>query len=134
MVNLSIKQCYFPRAWKSAVIAHIVKTGDLANVTNYRPISILPVVSKVIEKVICNQLVEHLNLSHFPLHPMQFGFRAHHSTETANCYFVEQIKSSLGDRGGVVGAVFLDFKKAFDTLIIMFFYLSYQGYIFLLIH
>ncbi len=115
LVNLSIKQCYFPSAWKSAVIAPIFKTGDPANVTNYRPISILPVVSKVIEKVVCNQLVEHLNLGLFPLHPMQFGFRAHHSTETANCYFVEQIKSSL-DRGGVVGAVFLDFKKVFDTV------------------
>ncbi len=104
---MSIKQCYFPRALKSTVIAPIVKTGDPANVTSYRPISILPVVSKVIEKVICNQLVELLNLSHFPLHPMQFGIRAHHSTVTANCYFVEQIKSSL-DRGGVVGAVFLE--------------------------
>lgn len=46
---------------------------------------------------------------------MQFGFRKHHSTETANCFFVEQIKSLL-DKGGVVGAVFLDFKKAFDTV------------------
>ncbi len=46
---------------------------------------------------------------------MQFRFRVHHSTETANCYVVEQIKSSL-DRGGVVGAVFLDIKKAFDTI------------------
>lgn len=79
---------------------------------NYKPISILPAVSKV---GICNQLIEHLNLGHFSLHLMQFGFRAHHSTETANCYFVEQIKSSL-DRGGVVGAFFLDFKKVFDTV------------------
>lgn len=46
---------------------------------------------------------------------MQFGFRKHHATETATCYFIEQIKSSL-DNGGVVGAVFLDFKKAFDTV------------------
>lgn len=115
LVNLSIKQCHFPSAWKSAVIAPIFKNGDLVNVINYRPISILPVVSKVIEKVVCNQLVEHLNHGPFPLHCMQYGFRVHHSTETANCYFVEQIKSSL-DRGGVVGAVFLDFKKAFDTV------------------
>ncbi len=83
MVNLSIKQCYFPSAWKSAVITPIFKTGDPVNVTNYRPISILPVVSKVTEKGVCNQLVEHLNLGHFPLHPMQFGFRAHHSFKKA---------------------------------------------------
>ena len=46
---------------------------------------------------------------------MQFGFRKNHSTETALCYFIEQIKSKL-DGGGVVGAVFLDFRKAFDTV------------------
>ncbi len=46
---------------------------------------------------------------------MQFGFRANYSTEMANCYFTEKVKSLL-DKGGVVGAVFLDFKKAFDTL------------------
>jgi len=45
----------------------------------------------------------YLNQGHFPLHPMQFGFRKHHATETATCYFIEQIKSSL-DNGGVVGA------------------------------
>lgn len=47
---------------------------------------------------------------------MQFGFRKHHATETATCYLIEQIKSKI-DYGGVVGAVFLDLKKAFDTVI-----------------
>ena len=61
------------------------------------------------------QLTEHLNSSPFKLHPMQFGFRANHSTETANCFFVENIKSKL-DKGGIVGAIFLDLKKAFDTV------------------
>lgn len=46
---------------------------------------------------------------------MQFGFRKNHSTETANCYFTEQIKSSL-DEGGVVGAVLFDFKKTFPMV------------------
>lgn len=46
---------------------------------------------------------------------MQFGFRSKHSTETANCYFIEGIKSRL-DEGGIIGAVFLDLKKAFDTV------------------
>ncbi len=46
---------------------------------------------------------------------MQFGFRAKYSTETANCFLIEKIKSLL-DKGGVVGAVFLDLKKAFDTV------------------
>lgn len=46
---------------------------------------------------------------------MQFGFRANYSTETATCYLIEKVKVSL-DTGGVVGAVFLDLKKAFDTV------------------
>ena len=46
---------------------------------------------------------------------MQFGFRTNHFTETANCFFLENIKSKL-DGGGVVGAVFLDLMKAFDTV------------------
>lgn len=46
---------------------------------------------------------------------MQFGFRKYHSTETANCFLLENIKTTL-DKGGVVGAVFLDLKKAFDSV------------------
>ena len=46
---------------------------------------------------------------------MQFGFRANHSTETTCCYFLEVIKASL-DKGGVVGAIFLDLRKAFDPV------------------
>ena len=83
--------------------------------SNYRPISILPIVSKVFEKLIAKQIINHLNNSSFPLHPMQFGFRANHSTETATCFFVEKVKASM-DRGGVVGAVFLDLRKALDTV------------------
>ena len=82
---------------------------------NYRPISILPTVSKVAEKLVSEHIIEHLNTSTFSLHPMQFGFRAKYSTETANCFFTEQIKSKM-DNGGVVGAVFLDLKKDFDTV------------------
>ena len=70
-------------------------------------------ISKVCEKWVAEQLTAHLNLGNTPLHPMQFGFCANHSTETANCYFLENVKSKL-DRGGVVGAVFLDLKKAFS--------------------
>ncbi len=61
------------------------------------------------------QITNYLNNSYFALHPMQFGFRANYSTEMANCYFTEKVKSLL-DKGGVVGAVFLDLRKAFDTL------------------
>ena len=55
------------------------------------------------EKVVTEQLVDFLNTGHVSLHPMQFGFRKHHSTETAICDLIEQIKSKL-DKRGVVGS------------------------------
>lgn len=90
------------------------KSGDKLQVTNYRPISILPAISKVFEKVIAQQLVENLD-SIAALNPFQFGFRKRHPTETACCYLIEDIKSSL-DGGGVVGLDFLDLRKAFNTV------------------
>ena len=83
-------------------------------VSNYRSIVILPAISKVVEKVVAEQLVGHLNKENL-LHPVQLEFRANHSTGTACCYFLEVVKASL-DKGGVVGAIFLDLCKAFDTV------------------
>ncbi|XP_046707928.1 uncharacterized protein LOC124387560 [Silurus meridionalis] len=115
IVNLSFTEAVFPSVWKSAAVVPILKNGDPLSVDNYRPISIISTVSKVAEKLISQQIITHLNTTKFSLHPMQFGFRTQHSTETANCFFIENIKHLL-DKGGVVGAVFLDLKKAFDTI------------------
>lgn len=103
-----------PSSWKIARVIPVYKTGDEKNPENYRPISILPIISKIAEKWVATQLTEHLNIGE-SLHPMQFGFRKHHSTETATCYFLENVKFML-DQGGFVGAVFLDLKRAFDTI------------------
>ncbi len=81
---------------------------------NYWPISILPVVSKIVEKWVAKLLIQHLNKSNNLFHPMQFGFRAHHSTETANCLFLEKVIGYL-DKSSYVGAVFLDLKRAFES-------------------
>lgn len=115
IINQSIIDGVFPSAWKTAAITPVYKPGDNMTISNYRPISILPSVSKIAEKWISEQITFHLNATSFTLHPMQFGFRKHHSTETANCFLLENIKSKL-DQGGVVGAVFLDLKKAFETV------------------
>ncbi len=115
LVNASIKEGKFPKDWNSAIVVPVYKSGDPTVASNYRPISILPVISKIAEKCIAEQLLIHLNSSPYTLHPMQFGFRANHSTETANCFLLENIKLKM-DKGGVVGAIFLDLKKAFDTV------------------
>ena len=110
IINTSFKERKFP-----AIVVPVYKSVDTTDINNYGPISILPVMFKISENCVAEQLTEHLNSSHFTLHPMQFGFRANHSTETANCFFVENIKSKM-DKGGVVGANFLDLKKAFYTV------------------
>ena len=104
-----------PSAWKIARVTPVLKAGDKTKLENYRPISIVPVISKVVEKWIASLLTDHLNSGNNPLHPMQFGFRKYHSTETAIRYFHENIKGLL-DQGGYMGAVFLDLKRAFDSL------------------
>ena len=114
IINTSFKEGKFPKDWKSAIVVPVYKSGD-TDVNNCRLISILPVMSMISEKCVAEQLTEHLNSSPFTLHPMQFGFRASHSTETANCFFVENIKSEM-DKGGIVGGIFLDLKKAFDIV------------------
>uniref|UniRef100_A0A8C6TJ76 Reverse transcriptase domain-containing protein n=1 Tax=Neogobius melanostomus TaxID=47308 RepID=A0A8C6TJ76_9GOBI len=115
MINMSIRHSIVPTAWKVATITPIFKSGNKNNVNNYRPISILPIISKILEKWVAKQLTTHLDKGHTPLHPMQFGFRAKYSTESAINLFLEKVKHDL-DYCPVVGAVFLDLKRAFDTV------------------
>lgn len=89
LVNLSIKSGLFPDQWKKAVVISILKLGDTEQVCNYCPISILPALSKVLEKVVTEQLADHLQSNQL-LHPEQFGFRHKHSTATATCLFFRE--------------------------------------------
>lgn len=115
LINQSLSQSIVPSAWKMALVTPIFKSGERSDMDNYRPISILPVVSKILEKWVAKLLIQHLNKSNDLFHPMQFGFRAQHSTETANCLFLEKVKGYL-ERSSYVGAVFVDLKRAFDTV------------------
>ena len=89
LLNLSIRHSVVPTKWK------VFKSGSKSEINNYRPISILPVISKITEKWVAKQLVEHLSNGYTALHPMQFGFRTHHSTESAISMFVEKTKCLL---------------------------------------
>ena len=76
LANLSIKQGTVPSTWKIARVTPVFKAGDKTKSENYRPISILPIISKVAEKWVTTKPTEHLNNGHGTLHPMQFGFKA----------------------------------------------------------
>lgn len=122
LVNLSIRTSTFPSAWKKGIIIPVYKSGSQDSMSNYRPISILPVLSKIIEKVVVMQLNDHLEARQL-LHPHQFGFRPGYSTEIANCCLIENVKKSL-DKGNVVGAVFIDLKRHSIRSITVCFYLK----------
>ena len=84
------------------------------NNDNYRPISILPTLSKILEKIVYKQLMAHLE-RHSLLFEYQFGFRSNRSTELAVTYFTDLIRKEA-DSGKATAAVFIDLSKAFDTI------------------
>ena len=92
----------------------IPKGVDSTNAGNYRPISVLPIFSKVFEKVIYKQLCTYFEQNNI-LYEHQYGFRKHMSTVQALLNHMKFIHDSI-DSGNFVISVFLDFKKAFDTV------------------
>ena len=112
VINCSIKQGIFPDQWKCAKVNPLFKKGSSNDVNNYRPISILPTLSKLIEKHVHDSFVNYLN--HYKLLcKSQSGFRKKHSCETALVCMIDKWLAALND-GEFVGVVMLDFSKAFD--------------------
>ena len=114
LVNYSISEGIFPSELKLARVVPIFKSGDPSLITNYRPISVLSIFSKVFEKVMYNHIISFMNKNDV-LYDQQFGFRQKHSTQQAIIMLVDKITRSL-DAGDIVISVFLDLKKAFDTV------------------
>ena len=112
MINHSLNTSTFPAVWKEAKVKPLFKKGSSADVNNYRPISILPTLSKLIEKHVHVSFVNFLN-SFKLLHATQSGFRKGHSTESAMTYMVDKWLKALND-GNYIGTVLVDFRKAFD--------------------
>jgi hypothetical protein len=112
--NSSITSGVFPTAWKYSKIIPIAKVADPLKPEDYRPISILPALSKALEMLMRDQMVEYLE-SNNALDPLQSGFRSGHSTTTALLCITDDIYKFL-DEGMFVILVLLDFSKAFDTV------------------
>ena len=112
--NLSIKTGSFPEKWKEAKVKPLHKGGPSNDPNNFRPISILPVLSKLFEKHVHEGLITFLE-SYKLLHDTQSGFRRNHSCETAIIHMVEKWLKAL-DNGELVGVIFVDFRKAFDLV------------------
>ena len=114
IINRTIATNIIPQDWKNANITPLFKEGDRGDPANYRPISILPALSKVLERIIHTQLYEHVSSNNLLL-KAQFGFRKYHSTGTCILNLLDIIYKNI-DTGRLTGVVFLDLKKAFDTV------------------
>ena len=105
---------HFPDSWKQAKVNALFKSGAKDDINNYCPISILPTLSKLIEKFMQKHLMNYLNTFDV-LHKFQSGFRSGHSTETALTLMTERWLKAIND-GNIVGTIMIDFRKAFDLV------------------
>jgi len=114
IVNLSLTSGIVPNKLKVAKVIPIYKKGDSCDVNNYRPISLLTTISKVLERIIHIRTVNFLKHNNI-FSKFQFGFREKHSTIHALLTLVEKVTHALDKLSHMVG-IFLDFSKAFDTI------------------
>ena len=112
--DISLPTGVFPDELREARVLLIHKTGLDEDPSNYWPISILPIVSKVIEKHITIHLFAYLN-KYKRLHEAQSGFRKHHSCQTALIKLVNNCISHI-DKGDIVGVILFYLRKAFDVV------------------
>ena len=103
-----------PPDWLSANICPVYKKGSRSSPCNYRPISLTPICSKIMEHIIYHSIMNHLNLNNI-LIDNQHGFRANHSCTTQLIVFIEDVSHAL-DHQKQVDIILLDFSKAFDMV------------------
>lgn len=104
----------FPNLWKNANVLPVPKNSSPSLLSHFRPISILPVMSKLLEKIVQEQLNEFLHTNKI-LSPTQSGFRGHHSTATALLNVTDDLFRA-SDNNKNTCLILLDYSKAFDTL------------------
>jgi len=114
IINLSLLNGTCPNLLKIAKVIPIHKKDDKTEITNYRPISLLPSVSKILEKIVYKRLISFLTINNI-LNRSQFGFRKNCSTDIAIIQLLDQITELLSHKEHVI-AIFMDLSKAFVTI------------------
>ena len=112
--NLSITAGEIPEAFKVALVTRIYKGSDKDQLMNYRPISVLPHFSKILEKFVYKRTLRFLENNDI-LCKGQYGFRAGHSSQQAIIELVDKISQAIERNQYTIG-IFLDLSKAFDTV------------------
>ena len=114
LFNLSLNNGVFPASLKVSRTVPIFKSGDNTSCDNYRPISLLSSISKILEKIVANNLVSHLENNNL-IYENQYGFLRGKSTVHTITKLVNKIAMELNEKKFVIG-VFLDLRKAFDVV------------------
>ena len=114
IINLTFSTGKLPVDFKTSIVIPVYKSGDSCEFNNYRPISLLPCFSKILEIMIYKRLLNYLNKICL-LSEHQFGFRRNHSTNFALIDLINKITTALDNKEFAIG-VFLDLSKAFDTV------------------
>ena len=121
IINQSILTGIFPDQLKLAKVKPLYKKGDKCCLNNDRPISLLPTISKIFERVMYKQLYQYFNENKL-LCEQQYGFRSQHSTELAAVKLVDYVIKEMDSNKKVNTpvALFLDLSKAFDTQLLIY--------------
>ena len=114
LCNISIKYSTFPTACKIAKLKLLYKKGSKTEPKNYRPISLLPLISKIFEKIVHDQTQNFINENEFFYH-YQSGFRKNYSTNSCLSYLQDKILKGF-DSNLLTGMILIDLQKAFDTI------------------
>ena len=114
IVNCCLESGYFPTIWKESIVCPVPKVNNPSTINELRPISLLPVFSKILERAVHTQVTNYLKINNlFPVH--QSGFREGHSTASALSNLLDNIIRALDKRMAVI-LISLDYSKAFDML------------------
>ena len=114
LLNQALRYSEFPDSWGCSIVTPIPKDGDFLDPGNWRPISQMPLTGRLLEKAVHTQLVYYMK-SIGLLHKNQHGFRAGKSTGSAIFQYIKDLFTGL-DNDSVTGAIYIDYKKAFDTV------------------
>ena len=114
IINQMLKLGIFPDLLKISKVVPLYKKDDDSNLSNYRPISLLPSISKIFEKVLLEQLTTYLDNNNL-IHNHQYGFRKRHSTEYAALHIVDYLNYEMDLKRTPIN-LYLDLSKAFDSL------------------
>lgn len=115
IINDIINEGEFPDNLKTAMVIPLYKQkGERSSVKNYRPISILPALAKIIEKIISDKIVAFLEQNECIINE-QLGYWKNRSSQSAKAIFTDDVKN-FADEGKKTGAIFIDFVQAFDKI------------------